>query len=214
MSFREFIKSLTREGVEGELLKTIFVSLVASFFLLGITYYLKLRYIPEFPQKYGFYIFFSILSYALIIPSLRQVRAYKEFPCMSGMMIGMTIGMIAGFLSGFYVGATNGMFGGSIFGIAIGIFFGYENGKCCGIMGTMEGMIAGFMGGLMGAMTAMMMLNDNIKIFGIIIFLISGAIMFGLNFMIYKETKEVERKHKDSEWFIIFWSLFLTILTI
>ena len=133
---------------------------------------------------------------------------------MSGMMIGMTVGMIAGFLSGFYVGATNGMFYGSIFGIAIGIFFGVWNGKCCGVMGVMEGMMAGFMGGLMGAMTAIMMFNDNLKAAGIIVFIISAFIMIGLNFMIYKETKGTERRHKDSEFFIVFWSFILTMLTI
>ncbi len=34
--------------------------------------------------------------------------------------------------------------------------------------------------------------------------------------MIYKETREaqMERKHKDDEFFIIFWSLLLTTITI
>ena len=214
MSFIEFTKSLTRNGVEGEILKTVFISLFTSFTLLGILYFLKFKYIENFIPKYGFYLFFAVLSYSLILPSIRQVRAYKEFPCMSGMMIGMTIGMMAGFLSGFYVGATNGMFYGSIFGMSVGMFFGIWNGKCCGVMGVMEGMMAGFMGGLMGAMTAIMMFNDNLKVAGIILFIASSIILVGLNFMIFKETREAERKHKDSELFIMVLSFILTSITI
>ncbi|MEX2017301.1 MAG: hypothetical protein WD876_02410 [Candidatus Pacearchaeota archaeon] len=215
MSLKEFAKALNSDGVEGELFKTIFISLVTSFVMLGIFYFLSFRNIEDFIPKYGFYLFFAVLSFALILPSVRHIRAYREFACMSGMMIGMTIGMVAGFLSGFFIGATNGMFVGSVFGMAIGIFFGVWNGKCCGVMGAMEGMMAGFMGGLMGGMTALMMLNDNLKIAGIIVFLISAVILFGLNYMIYKETNEakMERKHKDNEFFIIFWSILLTALT-
>jgi len=213
MSFKEFAGSLAKDGVEGEIFKTIFISLLTSFVFFGILYFLKFKYIENFIPKYGFYLFFAILSYAIILPSIRQVRAYKEFPCMSGMMIGMTIGMMAGFLSGFYVGATNGMFYGSIFGIFVGIFFGIWNGKCCGVMGVMEGMMAGFMGGLMGGMTAIMMFNDNLKAAGIILFILSSIILVGLNFMIYVETREIERKHKDSELFIMILSFILTSIT-
>ena len=214
MTLKEFARSLNGEGVEGEILKTIFVSLVTSFIVLGILYLFRFRYITNFIPKYGFYLFFAVLSYSLILPSIKQVRAYKEFPCMSGMMIGMTIGMISGFLSGFYVGATNGMFYGSVLGMAVGIFFGAWNGKCCGIMGVMEGMMAGFMGGLMGGMTAIMMFNDNLKAAVIVIFLVSAIIMVGLNFMIYKETRTTERKHKDSELFTMVLSFILTTITI
>jgi len=214
MTIKEFKKALHGDGVEGELIKTIFISLITSFLVLAVVYFLKLRYIENFVPKYGFFLFLAVLSYALILPSVRQVRAYKEFPCMSGMMIGMTIGMISGFLPAFYVGATNGMFWGGVFGMSVGIFFGVWNGKCCGIMGLMEGVMAGFMGGLMGAMTAVMMLNDNLKAAAVIVFVISGFIMFGLNFMIYKETRGAERKHKDDEFFIVFWSFVLTIFTV
>src|SRR3989338_8562687 len=213
MSFKEFMKSLSNDGVEGEIIKTVFVSLITSFAIFGLLYLLKFKYIENFIPKYGFYLFFAVLSYSLILPSIRQVRAYKEFPCMSGMMIGMTIGMMAGFLSGFYVGATNGMFYGSIFGMSVGMFFGIWNGKCCGVMGIMEGMVAGFMGGIMGAMTAIMMFNDNLKIAAFILFIISSVIIIGLNFMIYKETRGADRIHKDSEWFTVFWSFILTIIT-
>ena len=214
MSFKEFVKSLSNKGAEGEMIKTVFISLATSFLLLAFMYFLSFRYSPDFIPKFGFYILFAILSYALILPSVRYVRAYREFGCMSGMMIGMTIGMVAGFLPGFYIGSTNGMFVGSVFGMGIGIFLGIWNGKCCGIMGIMEGVMAGFMGGLMGAMTAVMMLNDNLKAGGIVVFLVSGFILFGLNYMIYKETREMEIKAKDDDFFTIILSFLLTALTL
>ena len=213
MSFKEFIRSLNNDKVEGELVKTIFVSLATSFVVLGILYFLKLRSVENFIPRYGFFMFFAVLSYSLILLSVRHIRAYKEFPCMSGMMIGMTIGFISGFLPGFYIGATNGMFWGSIVGMSFGILFGVWNGKCCGILGIMEGMMAGFMGGLMGGMTAIMMLNDSLRAAAVVVFAISGFILLGLNYMIYTETREMERKHKDDEFFTIFWSLILTVTT-
>src|SRR6185503_1782460 len=100
----------------------------------------------------------------------------------------------------------NGMFVGSFFGMIVGITLGVWMGKAGGIMGIMEGIMAGFMGGLMGAMTAFMLLNDHLKAAGIIVFLISALILIGLNYMIYKETKEMERRQKDSTLFIIIWS--------
>ena len=215
MSVRNFIKELNNDKVEGELVKTILVSLVTSFVLLAILYFLRLRYIQDFIPKYGFFLFFAVLSYSLILLSVKHIRAYKEFACMSGMMIGMTIGAIAGILPGFFIGATNGMFWGSTIGMSFGILFGVWNGKCCGIMGAMEGIMAGFMGGLMGGMTALMTLNDNLKAAGVVVFLVSAVILFGLNYMIYKEAREssMERKHKDGEFFTIFWSFLLTVIT-
>ena len=156
---KEFVKSLTKDGIEGEFIKTIFASLAASFGVLAILYFIGLRYVGNFIPKYGFYMFLASLSYSVIIPTVRQVRAYKELPCMSGMMVGMTTGMIAGFLPGFYLAATNGMFIGSVFGMSTGIALGVWNGLCSGVMGFLEGIMAGFMGGLMGAMTAFMLLN-------------------------------------------------------
>src|SRR3989344_3348208 len=120
--FKDFIKGLNSNEAEGELVKTIFVSLITSFILLAVLYFLRLRDIENFIPKYGFYLFFTVLSYASIIPSIKYVRAYREFACMSGMMIGMTIGMITGFLSGFFIASTNGMFVGSVFGMSLGIF--------------------------------------------------------------------------------------------
>jgi len=214
MSFKKFVKELNNNEVEGELIKVILTSLVVSLVTLGIIYIFKFRAISDFNSKYLLYLFLACASYAFIIPSIYYVRSFKEFPCMSGMMIGMTIGMISGFLPGMFVGATNGMFYGSVFGMLIGIVFGVWMGKCCGIMGMMEGMMAGFMGGLMGAMTAVMMINDNIKIAAVILTVVSIAILLGLNYMIYKETRGAERKHKDDFLFVPIVTFILTILTI
>ena len=213
MSFREFIKELNGSKVEGELLKTFFYSILTSFIVLIVLYYLKLENVADFFPKYGFFLFFAAISYGLILAALRQVRAYKEFACMSGMMIGMTTGMIAGFLSGFYVGATNGMFVGGIFGIIVGIWLGVWMGRCCGIMGMMEGIMAGFMGGLMGAMTAVMLLNDHLHEASIIIFLISSIILIALNYMVYREMKENERQIQEDHMITIIVTFFLIIIT-
>ena len=80
-------------------------------------------------------------------------------------------------------------------------------------MGIMDGMMAGFMGGLMGAMTAVMMINDNLRLAGIIVFLISSIILTGLNYMIYRETKENERQINEDHTFTVFASLILTSAT-
>jgi hypothetical protein len=214
MTFKDFIYATNKEGVESELVKTIFVSLLTSVTLFALLYFVRLKNIEGFMPKYGFFIFFAILSYAFIMPTIRQVRSYKEFPCMSGMMIGMTIGMISGFLPGFFVGATNGMFWGSVFGMFVGITLGVWNGKCCGVMGVMEGVMAGFMGGLMGAMTAVMMINDNLKAAGLIVFLVSAVILVSLSYMIFKETRGAKREIKEDYSFTIFISFILTSLTI
>ncbi len=213
MSFRAFVKELQGNRVEGELVKTVFYSLLTSFVFLAIVYFLKFRYIDGFLGKYGLPIFLSALSYALIVPSVRQVRAYKEMACMSGMMVGMTTGMIAGFLSGFYVASTNGMFIGSIFGMAVGITLGIWNGKCCGVMGLMEGIMAGFMGGLMGAMTAIMLLNDHLKAISVIVYVILAGIILGLNYMVYFEMRENERQRKEDHFFTFFITFILIALT-
>ncbi|MEK6850300.1 MAG: hypothetical protein AABX85_01865 [Nanoarchaeota archaeon] len=203
MTFKQFIKELNGNRVEGELVKTIFYSLLTSFVFLVVIYYTKLMTVENLVQKYGLFLLLSALTYAIITPAIRQVRAYKELPCMSGMMIGMTIGMISGFMPGFLLGATNGMFVGTVFGMIVGITFGVWNGKSCGIMGTMEGIMAGFMGGIMGAMTAVMLLNDHLMAISIIIFIVSAVIMFSLNFMIYRETKESQKQIEEDHLFTI-----------
>lgn len=215
MSIKEFTRELNQgKGVEGELLKTFLYSLISLILIIAILYFTVFKRIYNFIPKYGFYIFFVVLSYSILILLVRQVRAYRRFACMSGMMIGMTSGMIAGFLPGFFIGATNGMFWGSVFGMSIGIIFGIWNGKSCGIMGIMEGLMAGFMGGLMGAMSSVMMLNDNIRAASVIVFIISAVIMFALNYMIYKEMKGSERQLKESQFITILTSIILLLITI
>ena len=214
MSLKEFLKELSKnERVEGELIKTIFYSLGTSLIFLGLLYLFEFRLREGFIAAQGFFLFFAALSYALIIPTIRQVRAYRELPCMSGMMIGMTVGMIAGFLPGFFVASTNGMFYGSIFGMGVGIILGIWNGKCCGVMGIMEGMMAGFMGGLMGAMTAFMLFNDNLRAATVIVFLVSAIILFSLNYMIYKEMSGEESGKKEDHFSTIVITFVLMSIT-
>lgn len=214
MSFKEFAKELNGSRVEGELIKTVIYSLLTSFILIGILYFLKFRYMNNFTSQYGFYLFFASVSFALITPTIRQVRAYKEFACMAGMMIGMTTGMIAGFLTGYYMGATNGMFIGSMIGIGAGVIIGIWTGKCCGIMGFMEGIMAGLMGGLMGAMTSVMLLNDNLKIATVVISIICWIILISLNYMIFIEMKETERQLKEDHTLTLFLTIILMSITI
>ena len=213
MSFKEFVKELNGSRAEGEIVKTVFTSLVVSFLTLAVMYFVFLKDVEDFVPSYGLFLFFAILSYAVVMPAVRQVRAFKQFPCMSGMMIGMTIGMMIGFLAGFYVGATNGMFYGGFFGVIVGMLFGIWNGKCCGIMGVMEGMMAGFMGGLMGAMSAVMMYNDNLKVAAVLIFVVCAVIVGGLNYMIFVETKSTKREIEEAQSFTIIWSFILTLVT-
>ena len=213
MSLKEFAGKLAKDDIDRELVKTIFDSIFTSVIVIALLYFLKLKNVFDFTDKYGFFLFFAILSYSLIISAVRQVKVYHEFPCMSGMMIGMTMGMIASFLTGFYVASTNGMFIGGFFGVAVGITLGIWNGKCCGVMGSMEGIMAGFMGGLMGAMTAFMLLNDHLKIAGVLVFAISAVIMIKLNYMIFTETKESERQEQEDHFFTVALTFILIALT-
>jgi len=211
MAFKQFLKELNGSRVEGELLKTSFISLMASFLVLSIVYFLFLRG-SDIGNKL-FFIFMSLLSYALILPVVRQIRAYPYLSCSTGMMVGMTIGMVAGFLPSFYLASTNGMFYGSVWGIILGVLFGFYNGKSCGIMGVMEGIMAGFMGGLMGAMTAIMLLNDHLVYMALIVFIVCAIIVGGLNYLVYSEMSTKLTK-REGYGFIVISNLVLTILTI
>ena len=213
MSFKQFTKELNGSRVEGEILKTVFYSLVTSFIVIGILYLLILKNVTNFIPKYGFYLFLAAISYALILPTVRQIRAYKHFNCMSGMMIGMTAGMVVGFMSGYFIGATNGMFIGGVFGMIVGSVLGVWTGSCCGVMGFMEGIMAGFMGGLMGAMTSVMLLNDNLKLATIIISIFTAIISISLNYMIFFEMKENERQKKEDHSMTIVITFVLIIVT-
>lgn len=213
MSFKEFMNELNSQRVEGELIKTIFYSLITSFLIIGFLYFIVLNKIEGFIPKYGFYLFLAAIIYSLMMPSLRQVRAYKNFNCMSGMMIGMTAGMIAGFMSGYFIGATNGMFVGGVFGMIVGSVFGIWLGSSCGVMGFMEGIMAGFMGGLMGAMTSVMLLNDHLKLATIVVSVFSAIISISLNYMIFLEMRENERQKKEDHFITIMVTSVLIIIT-
>ncbi|MEM3113345.1 MAG: hypothetical protein QXI33_02890 [Candidatus Pacearchaeota archaeon] len=214
MSYKQFIKELNGKRPEGELIKTWIYSLLTSLIIIGVMYYVKFRYIENFVPKYGYFLFFAAIGYAFILSTVKQVRSYGEFACMSGMMIGMTTGMMSGFLAGFYVGAINGMFIGTMFGIFVGIPIGIWLGKCCGIMGIMEGAMAGLMSGIMGAMTSVMMINDNLKIATLIISIISWIIIICLNYLIYTEMKENNAVNKLDDTITIGLTMILISITI
>ena len=74
--------------------------------------------------------------------------------------------------------------------------------------------MAGLMGGWMGAMTSVMLLNDHLKLATGLIFIVSAIILISLNYMIYLETKEVERQRREDHFMTIFISFILTTLTI
>jgi hypothetical protein len=213
MAIKQFVSELSGKRVEGELLKTLFFSLMGSLLIIGLGYLFS-PMVKAALGSYGLYLFLAALGYAFLCSSVRQVKTYEGFACMSGMMIGMTVGMIAGFMSGYVVGATNGMFVGSIFGMTVGCVLGVWMGKCCGVMGVMEGLMAGFMGGLMGPMTAVMMLNDYLALASILVFIPCIAILASLQYMIYIETKERKREVSSSTARAVLLSTILMILTI
>lgn len=214
MAVKRFLHSLNEKGAEGELIKAFLYSIVTSVVVLGIFWMIELQFIENFLPRYGYFIFFAVLSYAFLIPAIQHVRAYKQFSCMTGMMIGMTLGMVAGFLGGLYIGSTNGMFIGGVFGMALGIVIGAWTGSYCGVMGFMEGIMAGFMGGLMGAMTAVMLLNDHLKLATGIIFVITTVILISLNYLIYGETRDHDSYNSLHPLFIIGSSTLLNTLTL
>ena len=212
MSLNGFVKELGGNRVEGELIQTFFYSVLFSAIVaIVISFIMKSANIFG---NYGFYIILGIITYSLLALTLKQVRAYRQFNCMSGMMIGMTTGMIAGFLPAYYIGATNGMFAGGMFGMIVGILFGVWNGKCCGVMGVMEGVMAGFMGGWMGAMTSVMLLNDHLNIATIFISIVAWTIMIMLNYMIYFEMREADKQGKSGHMASIAFSAILTLITV
>ncbi len=126
----------------------------------------------------------------------------KKMSCQNSMMAGMTTGMAIGLMFGGILGATNGMFIGSIVGIAMGSYYGIKAGNCHGTMGIMEGIMAAFMGGTMGAMLSVMMINDNLLPFLIIMFGICISVLAALLYVLYRD--ETERSFKLESDFSIF----------
>lgn len=194
INFKKYLSDLKKnDRIEREVVLIGLGILVFLALIELIAYFGFFRNIPNFFDKYGYYIIFLVISVVISGASIWHIKAYGNyFSCMTGMMIGMTTGMISGFLIGMLVGATNGMFIGSIAGIIIGTGVGMWTGNCCGIMGTMEGMMAGLMGGLMGAMTSLMMLNDRLKLIIPFLVLVSSIILLGLDYNIYKEARNAK----------------------
>ena len=65
----------------------------------------------------------------------------------------------------------------------------------------------------MGAMTAIMMLNDNLRAAAVIVFLVCSVILIALSYMIYGEARENERQLKEDHLITIILSFVLTALT-
>jgi len=196
VNFKKYINVLKQKNrVEKHMVYGALGTLLIFGMVEFIAYYGFFNNIPDFFDRFGYYFIFLVISIVLGGTSIWHIKCYGDkLSCMSGMMIGMTTGMINGFLIGMIVGATNGMFIGTIIGILIGILVGIWTGKCCGIMGIMEGMMAGLMGGLMGAMTSLMLINDHLKIIVPILVVISSIILIGLDYMVFKEVRNIKEK--------------------
>ena len=165
---------------------------LASFVLLMLAGIMISFFAAGAIQNFASYVpffFLSIVFSIIVVFSYNHMLAYKEtISCTVGMMVGMTVGMIIGFMSGALIGVTNGMFAGSIVGILLGIGTGVSIGRHCGVMGAMEGIMAGFMAGIMGAMTSVMLISDNLVAFLYIAFVICAIVLFGLSYMMFRET--------------------------
>ncbi len=130
--------------------------------------------------------------------ALWHLTAYRRGVAhMSGMMIGMTIGMISGFEVGALIGASSGMFWGAVWGMLVGIIVGGYAGSCCGLMGILEGWMAGLMAGTMGAMLSVMLLNDHLFQFLIILVVVGTLILAGLSSLVYEEHKAYIQKDEE-----------------
>ena len=130
--------------------------------------------------------------------ALWHLTAYRRgVGHMSGMMIGMTIGMISGFEVGALIGASSGMFWGAVWGMITGLVIGGYAGSCCGLMGIMEGWMAGLMAGTMGAMLSVMLLNDHLFAFLIILVVVGTIILAGLSGVVYEEHKPYVQKDEE-----------------
>lgn len=197
--------------------KTVYTALGTLLLLLAIeaiAYFILFKNIPEFLQKYGYYLFLLIIAIVVNAAAVWHIKAYQRvMPCMTGMMIGMTIGMTTGLSVGLILGATNGMFFGGLSGLVLGMLVGAWVGKCCGIMGVMEGMMAGLMGGTMGPMIALMSLQYAPYMVGIIMFAVL-LILVSLMVMMYQEEKALEEKTPYKGYGFLPFAFVCTIVTL
>ncbi len=216
VNFNHFLNELfSGNNIEKEVLLLFFNILIILTISEIVAYLGFFGNVENFFDKIGYFLIYLILSVVALSSSVWHIKAYSsDFSCMSGMMIGMTIGMLSGFLIGAVIGATNGIFIGSVIGIIMGMSIGSWCGNCCGIMGILEGMMAGLMGGLMGPMTSLMLINDNLKLIFPVIFVASFLIIFGLDYMIFKETKskDITNFYKYNKFNFITFCFVITML--
>jgi len=188
---REFLEKKEKFNLEWKIIKYS-LSLFIILSLLEIAaYFLFLKNIPYFLEKYPWWFFYLNISVATLATAIWHYRSYKaKVTCMLGMMIGMTMGMQTGMMLGAVFGATNGLFLGAIVGVISGVGIGVYTGKCCGIMGILQGMMAGLMGGVMGPMVTLMLFADNIFWFMPLYMLVNVLILWGFSYMIFEEMVE------------------------
>lgn len=194
---REFLEKKEKFAHEWKIIKySLSIFLILS--LLEIAaYFLFLKNIPYFLEKYPWWFFYLNISIATLGTAIWHYLSYKtKVTCMLGMMIGMTMGMQTGMMLGAVFGATNGLFLGAIVGVILGVLVGIFTGKCCGIMGILQGMMSGLMGGVMGPMVTLMLFADNILWFMPLYMLVNVLILWGFSYMIFEEmveNKEVQK---------------------
>jgi len=158
------------------------------------------------PPAYLPFILIGFASSVIVCASYMHVESYKQkMCCVNGMMVGMTSGMACGFLAGALIGATNGMFIGSAAGSLAGIVVGSMAGRFSGVMGAMEGIMAGLMSGTMGAMLSVMMINDNLMAFIVLLFGVCFIILASLSYMMHREAGPTPRN--DGLGFLGFFAL-------
>lgn len=188
---RDFKENKKKYEVEKKILRYTVALFFALLIIEAIVYFVVLKNIPDFIQKYALWIIYLDVSVSVIALGMWHIFSYRaKVTCMVGMMIGMTIGMQTGMMIGAILGATNGFFTGAMVGMLLAVIVGSIAGKCCGVMGVMEGMMAGVMGGTMGPMISVMMFSDNLNIFMPVYLIINIIITWGLSYMLYEEVVE------------------------
>ncbi|MSR86191.1 copper chaperone [Candidatus Woesearchaeota archaeon] len=188
---REFFEKKEKFQLERKvILYSLSLFLILSLLEVG-AYFLFLKNIPYFLEKYTWWFFYLNISIATLGTALWHYLSYKaKTTCMLGMMIGMTMGMQTGMMLGAVFGATNGLFLGAVVGLVTGVTVGIFTGKCCGVMGVLQGMMAGLMGGVMGPMVTLMLFADHILWFMPLYMLINVLIVWGFSYMIFEEMVE------------------------
>jgi len=183
-----------------------------------IAYFGFLNRIPDFANKFGFWIFYLNISIVTLGGSVWYYVTHKGYvSCMASMMIGMTIGMQTGMMIGAVFGAVNGYFVGAMVGMILGALTGALSGKDS-IMGWLQGMMMGLMGGTMGAMITVMMFTDHVLWFMPFYTILNVLLLLGFNYMYYDEVvrdnKELIKNDIDIFTFISACVIVTTILTV